>query len=84
MIFWITLEPKRIVNGEVEVELLEEQQLVVEDDFGGSLLVALQKQGENSFRSKNDKPMKNIVWNSIWWLLLPHHSRGFFSYFPNE
>ena len=49
MIFWITLEPKRIVNGEVEVELLEEQQLVVEDDFGGSLLVALQKQGENSF-----------------------------------
>ena len=78
MIFWITLEPKRIVNGEVEVELLEEQQLVVEDDFGGSLLVALQKQGENSFRSKNETSEQYLFY------LLPHHSRVFFFVFSQQ
>ena len=33
--------PKGVVDGEVELELLHQQQLVVEDDLGGSLLVAL-------------------------------------------
>ena len=33
--------PEGVVNSEVELELLHQQQLVVEDDLGGSLLVAL-------------------------------------------
>ena len=38
--------PVGIVHCEVKVELLHEEQLVVEDDVGGALLVALDVQQE--------------------------------------
>ena len=57
--------PEGVVDGEVELELLHQQQLVVQDDLGGSLLVTLDvghKLGHGHIELLHLTNEKRVLW----------------------